>query len=590
MAEVRSIPEDRHAGWRLLWWATRSQGHGVPAIIISGVVWMVAAAATPLVIARAIDEGVVAGDWQALLLWISALVGLGLVEAGAGIVRHYYAVRNGESAAARIRERLLAHFLHMDAAFYNRWPSGQLLSHSESDANRVGFFTDYIGHTSGFVAAVIVVSIFLFLTDPFLAAVALCSLPVISALVWYFGRRYRKLSHELQEELAGATVVAEDTISGIRVVTGLRAEEAQKVRFVDRARRVREKGLAVARLDATFEPLTDAMPTLGLLAVLWVGGYFAVSGRISVGELVAFYAYVVLLIDPLRIIGERIGTIQRSLASAERISKLLDIEPEVDEPENPRPLPPIGDGTWRGKVHFEGVRFAYGEYEPPVFEGLDLWVEAGSKVALVGATGSGKSTVAELLSRRYDPQAGRVVLDGVDLRDLSFDVLRRAVLVVSDQPVLFADTVRANIALARPEASPAEVERAAQLAEAHGFIEQLPQGYETVIRERGLSLSGGQRQRISLARAILADPRVLVLDDAISAVDATTEAGIRRGLKEALAGRTTIIVSRRPATIALADRVVVLDRGRVVAEGTHEELFATDESYRRLLIGAGVTI
>ncbi len=342
--DLRTGERDRHAGWRLLWWAVRSQGYGVPAGIAGGVVWMLAAASAPTVLSRAIDQGLVTGDRSRLTLWIAALIGLGVIEAGAWAVRHRFAVRNGQGTAAAVRERLLHHLHRLDASFYDRWPTGEILSRCFSDATWVGMFVDILAHTSGYVAAVAAVAVLLTLIDPLLALVTLLPLAPISVAAWRYSARYRQRSHALQEELAQGAIIAEDTIGGIRTLKGLRAEDAQRTRYGRQSELIRARGLEVARLDAIFQPVMDALPTLGLLVVVWLGSYFAISGRISVGELVAFYAYIVLLATPLRVLGIRIGTVQRSLAAAERISELLSIRPKVVEPSEPLPSPlPIPD-------------------------------------------------------------------------------------------------------------------------------------------------------------------------------------------------------------------------------------------------------
>jgi ATP-binding cassette subfamily B protein len=333
----------------------------------------------------------------------------------------------------------------------------------------------------------------------------------------------------------------------------------------------------VARLDAVFLPALELLPMIDLLIVLWFGGNRVIDGELTLGEFVAFNAYVVLLVWPLRVIGQRISTLQNALAAAERIVEALRAEPEVVEPRNP-----VSNRMLQGRVRFENVRFGY-DAASPVLDGFTLDVEPGSSVALVGRTGSGKSTVAALLGRFYDVQEGRVLLDGVDVRELALSEVRHAAAVVSEDTYLFTDTVRANVKFGRAYASDAEAEAAARAAGAHDFIERLPEGYDTMLGERGYTLSGGQRQRVAIARAILADPAVLVLDDATSSVDATKEHEIRAALAGVMQGRTTIVIAHRPATIALAERVVVLEGGRVVEEGTHEELIARSARYRALL-------
>jgi ATP-binding cassette subfamily B protein len=336
------------------------------------------------------------------------------------------------------------------------------------------------------------------------------------------------------------------------------------------------RALALARLDAVFIPVLEMLPLLGIAAVLWLGGRSVINGDLTLGSFVAFNAYVVMLVWPLRVLGQRVTTLQKALAASSRITEVLEAEPQLREPRHPAELEAHGD------IRLDGVRFGH-EGDRFVLDGLDLHVAPGESLALVGATGSGKSTVAGLLARLYDPEEGRVLLDGHDLRELRIADVRRAVALVFEETFLFSESVRENIRLGRPDASNADVVRAAELAGAAAFVDDLPDGYETVLGERGFSLSGGQRQRIAIARAILADPAVLVLDDATSAVDATKEHEIRAALGEVMAGRTTLVIAHRPATIALADRVAVLEGGRIVEEGTHEELIARSPRYRELL-------
>ncbi len=314
--------------------------------------------------------------------------------------------------------------------------------------------------------------------------------------------------------------------------------------------------------------------------VLAYGGHQVMNGELAIGALIAFNAYVVLLVWPLRMLGWIIAMAQRAAASAQRVHEVLVTDPEVVDPTDPEPLPPSG-----GEVRFDDVRFGYTGGRR-VLDGLDLVVPVGQTVALVGATASGKSTVAKLLPRFYDVDGGSIRLDGVDVRRVELATLRRAVSIVFEETFLFSDTIAANLAFAVPDAPADAIERAARLAGAHDFIMEMPQGYATQIGERGYSLSGGQRQRIALARAILADPRVLILDDATSAVDSSKEHEIRDALRVVMEGRTTIVIAHRPATIALAERVVVIDRGRIVEDGTHEGLLSTSERYREVLAAA----
>jgi ATP-binding cassette subfamily B protein len=385
----------------------------------------------------------------------------------------------------------------------------------------------------------------------------------------------------IQQESAELAGVVEETVAGIRVVKGFAAEESQALRLASEADDLYGISMQAAKIRSRYWPALELLPNVGLIMVLGYGGHQVVAGQLSIGDLVEFNVYVVLLVWPLRMLGWIVAMAQRAAASAQRVHEVLATEPLVVSPPHPTPLPPTG-----GEVELDAVTFGYAPGTPPVLHDLRLHIPAGQSVALVGATASGKSTVAKLISRFYDVDGGAVRLDGIDVRELDLVQLRRAVSLVFEETFLFSDTVAANIAFADPDATAEQVERAARLAGAHEFIGELAHGYATEIGERGFSLSGGQRQRIAIARAILADPRVLILDDATSAVDPTKEHEIRDALTTVMAGRTTIVIAHRPATIALAERVVLLGEGRVLADGTHAELLASSAEYREVLASA----
>jgi ATP-binding cassette subfamily B protein len=575
---MREREARRRAAWRFVRAVVRAQAGGVAGAVVAGLLWQTGAVAAPLIVKYAIDRAIVPRDRHALLLWLVALLGVGLLELAAGAMRHIYAIRNRSAADARVRDAIFAHALRLDASYHDRVGPGELMSRASSDAEHVARMMDAIGHTIGYALTVVAVSVVMLAIDVRLALVVLIPVPLVSVAAWLYSQRYDTRTRRLQEAWAWAATLVEETVSGIRVVKGLGAGDALSSRFRRRSDEIVRRALDVARLDAVFNPVLETLPLVGIAAVLWLGGRRVIAGDLSIGSFVAFNAYVVMLVWPLRILGQRVSTLQKALAASARITEVLETEPRLGEPRHPREL----DGPVCGDVRLEGVRFGH-EGERPVLDGLDLHVAPGESVALVGATGSGKSTVAGLLARLYDPDGGRVLLDGRDLRELRLADVRRAVALVFEETFLFTDTVRENIRFGRPDADDEAVAHAAELAGAAAFVTTLPESYETVLGERGFSLSGGQRQRIAIARAILADPAVLVLDDATSAVDATKEHEIRAALAQVMRDRTTIVIAHRPATIALADRVAVLEDGRIAEEGTHAELVRRSARYRALL-------
>ncbi|MGH2804218.1 MAG: ABC transporter ATP-binding protein, partial [Thermoleophilaceae bacterium] len=391
-----------------------------------------------------------------------------------------------------------------------------------------------------------------------------------------YGRRNRPATQEVQQRIAELTAEAEENISGVRVVKAFAQEERQLRRFRHTVKRVFDQSMVSTRLRAFYSPFIGFLPQLGLAALLLVGGRQAIDGQITVGQFVAFYGYVLMLTSPMRMLGIALGMAQRAVASGARVFELLDRPPRLTAAPGAPPLPPGA-----GRVEMRDVCFEY-EGAEPVLRGIDIDVEAGRTVALVGPTGSGKTTLVMLIPRLYDVTRGAVLVDGVDVREVEPASLRREVAVVSDDAFLFSASLRDNIAYARPEADDLAVTRAAERAGLAGLVDELPDGLDTLVGERGLTLSGGQRQRVAIARALLAEPRILIMDDATSSVDATTESQIKAALAEVMEGRTTFVIAHRLSTIALADEVVVLEEGRVAARGTHEELLDDSELYREI--------
>src|SRR5438093_7553611 len=455
----------RAAAWPFMRAIVRSQAHGVSGAVVSGLLWQTGAVGAPLVVKYAIDNGIVTHDHHTLLIWLLVLLGVGLLEVCAGAFRHLYAIRNRSHSDARVRDALFAHALRLDASYHDRVGPGELMSRASSDAEHVARMMDAIGHTIGYALTVIAVSVVMLVVDAKLALLVLLPLPLVSVVAWMYSRRYDERTRRLQQAWADAATLVEETVSGIRVVKGLGAGAALSGRFRRRSEVIVGRALDVARLDAVFNPALEVLPLIGIAAVLWVGGRQVISGGLSLGLFVAFNAYVVMLVWPLRVLGQRVSTLQKALAASARITEVLETEPRLREPRHPQEL----DQPVRGEVQLEKVRFGH-EGDRPVLDGLELELRAGESVALVGATGSGKSTVAGLLARLYDPDGGRVLLDGHDVRQLRLADVRGAVALVFEETFLFSETVRENIRVGRPDADDAAVACAAALAGAAEFV------------------------------------------------------------------------------------------------------------------------
>ncbi len=535
----------------------------------------------PLLIGKAVDA--ISGDnLDKSALWPLALaiLGAGVLRLGLTVVRRIIAGKVSVAVEFDLRERMYAQLQRLELGFFDTQQTGQLMSRATVDLQSIRFFLGYglIFLTQNFLT-IVLASIVMFALDPLLAALALAPVPVVVATAARYSRLSRPALQEVQQRLAELTAEAEESVSGIRVVKAFAREEHMLHRFQRSVTRVFDQNLYSTRLRAFYNPLMGFLPSIGLAVVLFVGGNSVIDGRITLGEFTAFYTYVIMLTGPMRMLGTSLGMAQRAAASGNRMFEILDREPRIDSDPDAPPLP---EGQGQVELHDVTLRYGEGTGAEPALESVSMAVTAGSTVALVGPTGSGKTSLVALLARLYDPTSGSVSIDGADLREVDVASVRRSVAFVADESFLFSASVAENIAYARPEASQKEVERAARLAQAHGFIERLPDGYDTVVGDRGLTLSGGQRQRVAIARALLADPRILILDDATSSVDARTEAEIKRGLAEVMRGRTTFVVAHRLSTISLADEIVVMDEGRVVDRGTHDELLERCDLYREI--------
>jgi ABC-type multidrug transport system fused ATPase/permease subunit len=583
-----------------------------------------------------------ASDRHELTLIAVAIAVIVLLRWGFMYWRRMVAGRLSLGVEYDLRKLLYGHLQQLELGFFDRQQTGQLMSRGTVDLQAVRFFLGYgLVFILQSILTIVLAGAVMIVIEPRLGLISLAPVPFVVLISYRYGRRARPAIQQTQQRIAELTADAEENISGVRVVKAFAREPRQLQRFQGSVGRVFSQAMVATRLEAKFNPMIGFLPQLGLAAVLLIGGNAVIHAHLTLGQFTAFYLYLNMLIAPMRTLGVILNLAQRATASGARLFQVLDRPPRLTAPPGAPPLPP-----GNGHVQLQGVTLRYDESDefgaaysatstpgtgstttsapasptdaPPATNGsqislgaapttngavvtngdspahtvravlsdIDLDVPAGRTIALVGATGSGKTSLVSLISRLYDVNAGRVLLDGADVREVDLRSLRQAVAVVSDDPFLFSETVAENIAYARvggPPVTREAIEQAARRAQAHEFVERLPDGYDTRVGERGLTLSGGQRQRLAIARALLADPRVLILDDATSSVDASTERQIKLALDEAMAGRTTFIVAHRLSTIALADEIVVLERGRIVAHGNHEELLEASELYREIV-------
>jgi ATP-binding cassette subfamily B protein len=514
-----------------------------------------------------------------LITWVILIGVAGLLRLGLSTARRLIAGRVSLGVEVDLRNRLYEQFQRLELGFFDRQQTGQLMSRATVDLQSVRFFLGYgLIFIAQSVLTIALAAVAMFALQPGLAALALAPVPFVVLIANRYGKHSQPALREAQQRIAELTAEAEENVSGVRVVKAFAQEERQLERFRHSVQRVFDQQLTATKIQARYTPMISFLPNLGLALILLVGGREVIHGSLTIGAFTAFYAYLLMLISPMRTLGYMLSAAQRATASGARIFQVLDRAPRITAPADAPPLP---DGA--GRVSLDGVSLTFEGGSRPALRGIDLEIEAGSTVALVGAMGSGKTALVSLLPRLYEATSGSVQIDGADVRDVDLVSLRRSVAVVTDDPFLFSATVHDNIAYGRPDATREEVVQAAEVAQAAGFISELPQGYETRVGERGLTLSGGQRQRIAIARAVLANPRILVLDDATSSVDASTEQEIKLALRDVMTDRTTFVIAHRLSTITLADEIVVLEDGRVAAHGTHDDLFEESDLYREIV-------
>ena len=543
---------------------------------------LVANVAIPAVVGSGIDE--IRAGGSGVTMWVVALLVLAVLRA---VFTYGYRSRLYKFAYAieyDLRSLMFRHFAAMSHGFYDKVQTGQLVSRANSDIRAVQMLLAFAPFMAMTMMTFVLAFAFMLTKHVLLTLVAVSTLP----LVYVFGVKLRDimfpLSWVVQGRLADVATTVEENVTGVRVVKAFAGEQRQIDLLARQARRLRWASVKVADARATYAPLMENLPRLGMALTLLYGGYLAIEGQVTVGTIITFSSYVLLLQAPFRMLGFFMIMSQRAAASAGRIFEILDTPAEITD--RPGAID-LTDPS--GTVDFENVRFRYGDDDAPdVLAGFDLHIRAGETVAVVGGTGSGKSTIARLLLRFYDVTEGAVRIDGHDVRDLTMASIRHHVGMVTDEPFLFSASIRDNIAYARPDATDDEIEAAARAANAHGFISELSSGYDTVVGERGFTLSGGQRQRVAIARTLLADPAVLVLDDATSAVDVRVEAEIHEAIERLAEQRTTIVIAHRLSTIALADRVALIEGGRVLAFDTHERLLAEVPHYREVLASTDV--
>ena len=544
----------------------------------SALLWCFLVIIQPYLIKRIIDDGIVAENQRAVIVFISFMVIAGYTRAISIGTRRYFSMEVSYNVEAGIRNRIFTHMQKLAFNYHDRVPTGDLMARASSDASQVRLAFAIAPLASANIFLLLILSVTLLSLSLPLGVIVLLSIPAVLLLASNFSSKAMGVSLKVKEAEANMTTEVEEQLGGIRVVKAFGNEERASNRVENAVQEIYDTSLGYLKLRTRFVPLFELIPMVITLAVLLLGGYLTINDYLSLGEFIAFTQYVFLLIWPLRITAWFLSEIPSSIAAGNRILELLNETPTITDEKSSNELPKNGDGS----LKFSNVNFKYGNEK--IFDDLTFEIEGKKTVAIVGSTGSGKSTLAYLLPRLYELESGSIEIDGVDIKNLRLSELRSNVSLAFEESFLFSNTARENISLGLDDASQEEIEDAALIARAHDFIAQLPESYETKVGERGYGLSGGQRQRIALARAILRKPRVLVLDDALSAVDASTEEEIRNELNQVMSDMTTLIITNRVPTIELCDEVVFIENGKVKAQGKHQELMESVDTYKSLFL------
>ena len=544
----------------------------------SALLWCFLVILQPYLIKRIIDDGIVADNERSVIVFISFMVLAGYTRAMSIGIRRYFSMDVSYNVEAGIRNRIFTHMQKLAFNYHDKVPTGDLMARASSDASQVRLAFAIAPLASANIFLLLILSGTLLSLSLPLGGIVLLSIPMVLWLASNFSSKAMGVSLKVKEAEAKMTTEVEEQLGGIRVVKAFGNEEQASTKVEDSVQNIYDSSLDYLKLRTRFVPLFELIPMVITLAVLLLGGYLTINEYLSLGEFIAFTQYVFLLIWPLRITAWFLSEIPSSVAAGNRILELLNEIPTITDDETPNELPVDGNGS----LKFSNVNFKYGN--ETIFDDLNLEIKGKKTVAIVGSTGSGKSTLAYLLPRLYEIESGSIEIDGVNITNLRLSDLRSNVSLAFEESFLFSNTARENISLGLEDASQEEIEDAALIARAHEFISQLPESYETKVGERGYGLSGGQRQRVALARAILRKPRVLILDDALSAVDASTEEEIRNELNQVMSNMTTLIITNRVPTIELCDEVVFLENGKVKAQGKHHDLMKSVDTYKSLFL------